>query len=145
MSKDSLLERVDFKSKILPHLLVVVGFVLVTMFFFSPAFFGGKQLSQGDILAHKGAAKELVDYRAENNEEALWTNSMFGGMPAYQVSTTHNTNFIKLFEKGIRLVIPHPYTYLFVAFLSFYGLMLIFGVSIFLFQSKFLSYSAILL
>ncbi|MFT6715984.1 MAG: hypothetical protein ACJA0Q_000613 [Saprospiraceae bacterium] len=118
-----------FKTRILPHLLVILGFILVTMFFFSSAFFGGKELSQGDVLAFKGASKELVDYREANHEEALWTNSMFGGMPGYQISTTHNTNFIKLLEKPIRWIIPHPYVYLFIAFLCFYALMLIFGVS----------------
>lgn len=118
-----------FQAKVLPHLLVITGFILITMFFFSPAFFGGKEIKQGDILSHKGAAKELVDYREVNQEEALWTNSMFGGMPAYQISTVHETNFISMLEKGVRLVIPHPYSYLFIGFVCFYGLMLIFGVS----------------
>ena len=129
MSEHKTLAKKILISKVLPHVIIVLGFLLLTMFFFSPIFFGGKQLSQGDIVAQKGASKELVDYRIENHEEALWTNSMFGGMPGFQISTTHDSNFIKQLEKPIRLIVPYPYTYLFLGFLCFYGLMLILGVN----------------
>lgn len=117
-----------FKKKLLPHIVVIVGFFLVTAMFFSPTFFGGKALSQGDIVAHKGASKELVDHRSSQGEEALWTNSMFGGMPAYQISTTHPSNFVKQLERLTYTIVPHPYVYLFLAFVCFYGLMLILKV-----------------
>ena len=123
-----MLSSKEFKAKVLPHVLVVVGFALITMLFFSPAFFGGKQIKQSDILAHKGASKELVDYRESKGSEALWTNSMFGGMPAYQISTRHDSNLIAALEVPLRWVFPHPFGYMFLAFLCFYGLMLILKV-----------------
>ena len=50
----------------------------------------GLSLKQDDIDNHKGVAKEIKDHRAEYDEEPLWTNSMFGGMPATQVSWKPN-------------------------------------------------------
>ena len=119
----------ELLKKFAPHLIAIVGFVLLTIFFFKPYFFDHKKLKQSDIVSHIGASKELVDFRKENNEEALWTNSMFGGMPAYQISTYHNSNFLSYLEAPVLWLIPHPYHGLFLAFLGFYILMLAFGVS----------------
>ena len=119
----------NFKSKILPHLIATAIFFVLTIFFFGPAFFQGKGLQQSDIVAHKGASKELADYRAANGSEALWTNSMFGGMPGYQISTVHDKNFIREAVNTIRLVLPHPYNHLFLAFACAYGLLIILGLS----------------
>ncbi len=125
MDVKGLLSSEEFKAKILPHVLVILGFALITMLFFSPAFFGEKQIKQSDILAHKGASKELVDFREANGTEALWTNSMFGGMPAFQISTRHDSNLIAALEVPLRWIFPHPFGYMFLAFICFYGLMLI--------------------
>lgn len=108
--------------------MVIVVFGFVTAFFFSPAFFGDKTLSQSDIIGHRGASKEIIDHREATGEEALWTNSMFGGMPAYQISTKHNSNIIDKVNKLVWGVIPHPYSSLFIAFCCFYGLMLVLRV-----------------
>ena len=109
----------ELLKKFAPHLIAIVGFVLLTIFFFKPYFFDHKKLKQSDIVSHIGASKELVDFRKENNEEALWTNSMFGGMPAYQISTYHNSNFLSSLEAPVLWLIPHPYHGLFLAFLGF--------------------------
>lgn len=115
--------------KLLPHSIAIIGFLLLTMLFFKPHFLDHKALKQSDIVSHVGASHELVEFRKENNEEALWTNSMFGGMPAYQVSTAHNSNFLKYLEAPILMLVPHPYHALFLAFIGFYILMLVFGVN----------------
>ena len=101
---ESILTKIKNNS-LIQHALVVVGFAVITMFFFSPIFFGGKQLSQGDIVAQEGAYKEIKEHREKHGEEALWTNSMFGGMPAYGISTVHGTNFVKQLEKPLRLIL----------------------------------------
>ena len=63
--------------------------------FQSPA--GRKKLFQSDIANFQGASKEIVDFREQTGEEALWTNSMFGGMPAYQISVKYTGNMHQLF------------------------------------------------
>ncbi|MDG1145519.1 MAG: hypothetical protein P8N54_03405, partial [Flavobacteriales bacterium] len=73
------------KKNIIPHLLALLIFALLTGIYFSPLF-QGKKIYQGDIVNYIGASKEIKDYRETTGEEALWTNRMFSGMPTYQIS-----------------------------------------------------------
>ena len=77
----------------LPHGAVIAGFLLVSTLFFNPIL-SGLQLRQSDISNHVAMSKEIVDHRESKGEEPLWTNSMFGGMPAYQISMKNPGNRI---------------------------------------------------
>ena len=120
--------NVDFKTHVLPHLIAVILFLIITLIFFSPVFFEGKTLSQHDILQWEGGAKELLDYREKTGEEGLWTNSMFGGMPGYLVNTQFSGNLLIHIEKIFTVFLPHPAKIMFAACLSFYIMLLAFGV-----------------
>ena len=98
--------------KFTPHLIVVLLFVGISFTYFSPVL-QGKLLNMPDITHHKGMSKELSDFREATGEEALWTNSMFSGMPAYQISTRSNGNLIQYVAKTISLGIPRPANLLF--------------------------------
>jgi hypothetical protein len=76
------MKNINFKN-LLPHLIAVVAFIVVTLAYLHPLL-EGKVVYQGDITNFTGMSKELKDFREKTGEEALWTNSMFGGMPAYQ-------------------------------------------------------------
>jgi hypothetical protein len=65
-------------------------------------------------------SQELSNYRELHNEEALWSNSMFGGMPAYQVSTEHNANLLRPILLTLRLGLPGAIGTLFLCFLGYY-------------------------
>jgi len=80
-------------KKLLPHLTAVAVFVLISLVYFSPVL-EGKKLEQQDIRQFKGMSEEIVQHRAEYDEEPLWTNSMFSGMPAYQISVLHMSNLV---------------------------------------------------
>lgn len=84
----------------------------------------GKVLRQDDIMRHKGMSKEILDYRNTHNDEPLWTNSMFGGMPAYQISTLYSGNWIGKLDNLFKLFIPLPAGYLFLYCLGFFILLL---------------------
>lgn len=120
--------QINFKNNILPHLVGVVVFYLVVLLYFSPAVFDGKILFQYDILQWEGAAKEVMDYRAETGEEALWTNSMFGGMPAYLVSFEVPGDITNFLIKVVTLGLPHPVNSLFFGMVAMYILLLSFKV-----------------
>ena len=113
----------SFKS-IAPHLLAVVLFVAITMLYFSPLL-EGKQIKQSDNLQFQGASKEIADYRATTGKEALWTNRMFGGMPAYQISVSYASNLVKYIDKIFHLWLPHPAGLVFLYFIGFYILLLV--------------------
>ena len=70
------------------HLIVILLFVGISFIYFSPVL-KGKMLDMQDIRHYKGMSKEVVDYRENTGKEALWTNSMFSGMPAYQISAKY--------------------------------------------------------
>ncbi len=118
---------VNWKEDLLPHGLVILFFLVCTLAYLSPLM-SGKELKQSDTTQYKGMAKEANDYRDNTGEEALWTNSMFGGMPTYQISARNPKNVTKWFEKGLRSVLPFPASHLFIGMLSFYLLMLVLGV-----------------
>jgi len=108
----------NFK-KIIPHLVAIGVFVLLACVYFSPIF-NDYSLKQSDIQQFRGMEKEIVDANLVNDEDALWTNSMFGGMPAYQISVKHPNNFMVNVDKFIKLGLPRPVGLLFMAMLGFY-------------------------
>ncbi|TNE97615.1 MAG: hypothetical protein EP322_06360, partial [Bacteroidetes bacterium] len=76
------------------HLAILGIFVFLTLFYFSPEF-DGYTIRQHDVEAHKGMSNEIVYHREVYGEEPQWTNSMFGGMPAVQVSTIYEGNIFQ--------------------------------------------------
>ena len=76
--------KFDWK-KIVPYAVAIVAFVAVAMIYCAPAL-QGKVLLQGDINNWKGAAQEARTFYDENGTRTWWTNSMFGGMPTYQIT-----------------------------------------------------------
>lgn len=115
-------------SELLPHLIAVVAFLLVTIFFFSPVFFESKSIQQSDIQQFQGGSKTIADYRIQSGEEALWAPSMFGGMPAYLVSLRWSDGPVVWTKKIISFFLPHPVNNIFLAFLCYYILLLSFRV-----------------
>jgi hypothetical protein len=110
------------------HILVPVLLCLITSaIYFSPAL-EGKVLQQSDIIHHKGMSKDLVDYRNETGEEALWTNGMFGGMPAYQISTYYFGSITQTIMNFV-LKIPRPISYHFLMLSLFYLMFVLLGVN----------------
>ena len=114
--------------KLLPHAIAVILFIGLSWLYFSPLF-SDYNLKQSDIKQYQGAAKEISDYRVINDKEALWTNGMFGGMPAYQISVNHTSNLMAQMTEILRLGLPAPAGILFVSMLGFYILGLCLRVS----------------
>jgi len=120
--------KLKFTSDILPHLLAVLLFFLVTITFFSPVFFENKVLNQHDIQQHAGSSKALRDYREATGEEGLWAGAMFSGMPAYLVNLQWSDGVVVGMKKVLSLFLPHPVSNIFLAFISYYIMLLVFRV-----------------
>lgn len=110
-------------KKLLPYIAAVVLFAVLTLIYFKPLL-SGKEISQHDIMQARGMSKEIADFREKYNSEPLWTNSMFSGMPAYQVSTIYPGNWINSLNKAIVQFLPHPGSYIFLCFVGFFILLL---------------------
>lgn len=121
------MNQIDFK-KLIPYVTAIVIFLLVTFIYFNPIF-KGKVIYQSDIASYKGMSKEIADYRAQTGEEALWTNSMFGGMPAYQISVRYTENLLEWVHKVLQFGIPRPAGTVMLYLLGFFLLLLVLGVN----------------
>jgi hypothetical protein len=113
-------------QKIIPHLLVIIGFAIVSLVYFYPILQGNK-IFQSDIVQYTGMAKEQNDFRKETNEEPYWTNSAFGGMPTYQLGAKYPNDAIGALDDVLRFL-PRPADYLFLYFLGFYVLLMVLKV-----------------
>ena len=105
-----------------PHLAAIVLFLSITALFFSPQL-QGKFIRQSDVTHYLGMAQEVKEYYKETGERSLWTNSMFGGMPTYQINTIHEGNYLIYLDKLGRLTIKQPIGRFFLAMLWFYILL----------------------
>ena len=72
-------------QRLLPHLIAIAVFLIVAVVYGLPAI-QGKVLKQPDVVQWNAMAKNSFDYKATHGHFPLWTNSMFSGMPAYQIS-----------------------------------------------------------
>ncbi|MGB1031848.1 MAG: hypothetical protein ACPGWM_04500, partial [Flavobacteriales bacterium] len=109
--------------KALTHLGILLVFFVVSGVYFSPAF-NGYDLNQGDISRFKGMSKELSDYRDSHDDQSLWTNSMFSGMPAYQISVGAENNIAAKVISAVRSIFPGPIGIVWLAMVCFYILCL---------------------
>ncbi len=82
------------KKKYLPYIVALVVFTALALIYFAPVL-ENKVLQTHDTTVFAGSAKEIQDHRKEYNEDPLWTNSMFGGMPAYLILAYYPGNLFK--------------------------------------------------
>jgi len=106
-----------------PHFTAVLVFILIGVFYFQPVL-DGKDLRKGDTIKALGYKKEITDFRKSTGEDPLWTNSMFGGMPAYQMSVKYKSSFLGNFKRIMEFNTPSPIKYLVLYMLGFYILLI---------------------
>ena len=89
------------------HLIVIAIFFALVFFYFSPVW-QGKTLSQHDVVQAMGSQKELFDFKTQDGKAPQWTNSMFGGMPTFQIWYHHTYNVATYISNAIKTVFPLP-------------------------------------
>lgn len=107
------------KNKNLVYIAISLIAFLVLAFLYSTPVFTGKQLFQHDIVQYRGGAKELIDYRNNFDKETYWSDSMFGGMPTYQMGSRFEGDIIKKVDSYLN-ILPRPVNYLFLLFAGFF-------------------------
>ena len=103
----------------LPHLVALSVFFLFSFIFFSPLF-QGYSLKQQDVKQYRGMSKEILDHHVSNDSDPLWTNAMFGGMPAYQILVHHKNNFLVYVDSVLKMGLPKMVNLMFLMMLGFY-------------------------
>ncbi|WP_128548401.1 YfhO family protein [Larkinella soli] len=120
----------NFK-RFLPHLVAVIGFAVLAVMYCSPVL-NGKRLNQHDIIQSVAGAREVVEYHKQTGEWAWWTNSMFGGMPAYMIAGDYPTSLTHKLGQYINLLLPDPANYIWLIMIGGFVLMLALGANIWL-------------
>ncbi|MDN3579230.1 YfhO family protein [Mucilaginibacter flavus] len=105
------------------HFTVAGVFLVICFIYFSPAF-QGKTLGQGDVLGAQSTQKEIMDYRAKDTT-ILWTNQIFGGMPAYQIWAPYSANIASHLVYYINYTLPSPVGMVLVLLLGTYMLFIV--------------------
>ncbi len=114
-------------TKLLPHIVAVIAFILISSLYFLPQF-SGKTIPQSDIQQFKGMSSEVAEYQ-KKGETILWTNSMFGGMPTFQITAPAQKNVSKWYEKSLGVFFPRPTGYFIAGMLAFYLALILCGVN----------------
>jgi hypothetical protein len=109
----------SYLLKAIPHAAAVAIFIILASAFFGPVW-DGYDLRQGDYNNWRGMSEEISYYRLTNDKEPLWTDSMFGGMPAYQISVLHHSNYLLPIDKFMKFYLPGPVGVVFMCMLGFY-------------------------
>lgn len=109
------------KNKNLVFILASLVVFIILAFVYASPVLSGKQLFQHDIVQYRGGAKELLDYRADTGKETYWSDSMFGGMPTYQMGSQFKGDVIKKIDSWLNFL-PRPVNYLFLLFAGFFFL-----------------------
>ena len=108
----------------LPDVLVVIVFAILAFAYFYPAVVEDRVLNQGDISAGIGSGQEQSEYLKKTGERTRWTNSLFSGMPTYQMAPSYSsTNTLSTVESAYHLWLPDNVWYVFVYLLGFYILL----------------------
>ncbi len=113
-------------QRIWPHLVAVIGIIILSVTYVSPVL-QGKKLNMHDDKQAKAAAREVVTYHEKTGEWSGWTNSMFAGMPAYMIASDYPTSISTKLGQGINKLLPAPANYLLIALISAYILFLVLG------------------
>ncbi|HLS12857.1 MAG TPA: hypothetical protein VK050_11905 [Flavobacteriaceae bacterium] len=113
--------------RLLPHFVVLLLFIGVSLTYFSPVL-EGKVIYQSDIVQYIGMAEQQKEHARLNNDETYWTNAAFGGMPTYQLGALYAHNYIKKLDQTLRFL-PRPADYLFLYFIGIYILLLVLKVN----------------
>ena len=110
------------------YLLPVVIIAIIAFAFFYPADSEGLVLRQHDVQQGIAIGQEVKAFTEATGETSRWTNSLFSGMPNFQISPSYESSKpIALIGKIVSLGLPSPANLLFVMMFGFYILMLSFG------------------
>jgi hypothetical protein len=134
------MKKINWKA-ILPHAIAVSIFVIVAVIYCKPTL-DGKVLQQSDTTQWKAMAQSSFKYKEQHGHFPLWTNSMFCGMPAYQIALdAENPVSLGFFYEALSFGLPKPASFFFLACICFYFLALILRCNPYLAIGTALSYA----
>jgi hypothetical protein len=115
-------------KQLIPHGVAVLIFLVVAFVYCKPVL-EGKVIAQHDITHWKGSIQQSAEYaKTHDGVYPLWTNSMFSGMPTFQIGYTSNNKVPWVAHQIFSLGLPKPMNFFFLACICFYFLSVVLGV-----------------
>lgn len=105
------------------HLIIVALLIVIPFAYFFTPLMQGKALAQGDVQRAQSMQKEIMDTKAKTGHEPLWTNSMFGGMPSYQIHVLYPNNVTSYVVESFKTIFPNPVDTVLITLLGAYLLL----------------------
>ncbi|MGN6297197.1 MAG: YfhO family protein [Ginsengibacter sp.] len=116
-------------QKLIPHIIAVVIFLIVAVIYCKPAL-QGKVPQQSDTQQWHAMAQQSFDFKEKHGYFPLWTNSMFSGMPAYQIAFDPRTKItVAYLADVLTLGMPIPVSFFFLACICFYFFCIVAGAN----------------
>lgn len=117
-----MLKDFNLKKQFLPYLTALVVFFALSLVYCAPVL-EGKSLFQMDTRKGDGMGQDIAQHMKETGEKSLWTGSMFGGMPAYQISPSYKSFSLMKVKYFLEGRLPAPASHVFLYLLGFFILM----------------------
>ncbi len=122
------MKNFDWK-KLAPYITALVIFIALTLIYCAPML-EGKVLHAGDVKNWEGVAQEARAYKAETGETTFWTNSLFGGMPTYQITgSMPSGKWVAQISNVVHFGFSDPFAHLIGYFVGFFLMLICFGVN----------------
>ena len=113
------MKNISFKA-VMPHLVAIAIFLLITVIFCKPALESGVVLQQSDVTAVESMKHQSEVYKEKNGVYPLWITSMFSGMPAYNIIFEGPASPFSYINKAFQLWLPKPLNFFFLSCICFY-------------------------
>lgn len=135
------MKNINWK-KVLPHIIAIAVFAIVAVIYCKPSL-EGKVLQQSDTTQWKAMSHSSFKYKETHDQYPLWVNSMFCGMPGYQIATGGSSQpfSLAIFGNFFDYVLPQPANFFFIACLCFYLLAIVLGCNSYIAMATALSYA----
>lgn len=115
-------EGADSKARAFLYSLgAVVIMAVISLAFFYPDAMEGRVLQQHDMTQGLANGQEVKQYAEQTGHVSRWTNSLFGGMPNFQISPSYDSApMLQWIGKLYSLGLPSPCNLLFIMMLGFF-------------------------
>ena len=134
------MKNINWK-KILPHFVAIALFLIIAIIYCKPAF-DNKVLQQDDISQWKAMAQSSFKFAETHKNFPLWINSMFCGMPAYQIAMGGDSTFtLAPLSTLLSMGLPKPANFFFLACICFYFLAIVLRCNPYVAMATALSYA----
>jgi len=118
-----------FLKKALPHIIAIIVFLVVAIIYCKPAL-EGQVVNQHDILGYKGMVQQSVEFKEKYGHYPLWTESMFGGMPAYAIAMDQESKInVAYLTYILTWGLPAPISFFFLACICMYILAMVLRIN----------------